>query len=55
MGVQSAPAGDIEKKQEYMRTVFAACGENSYIELPLRANWGDIICIWDRACISMPT
>lgn len=32
--------GDIEKKQEYMRTVFAECGENSYIELPLRANWG---------------
>lgn len=23
-----------------MRTVFAECGENSYIELPLRANWG---------------
>ena len=31
---------DYEKKQEYMHAVFAACGEDSYIELPLRANWG---------------
>ena len=31
---------DYEKKQEYMREVFAECGENCYIELPLRANWG---------------
>ena len=31
---------DFEKKQQYMREVFAACGEDCYIELPLRANWG---------------
>lgn len=29
-----------EKKQKYMREVFASCGENCYIELPFRANWG---------------
>ena len=32
--------GDFEKKQQYMREVFAECGENCYIELPFRANWG---------------
>ena len=31
---------DIEKKQQYMHEVFAECGDNCYIELPLRANWG---------------
>lgn len=31
---------DYEEKQQYMREVFAECGENCYIELPLRANWG---------------
>ena len=31
---------DYEKKQQYMQEVFAECGENCYIELPLRANWG---------------
>lgn len=31
---------DYEKKQAYMKEVFAECGENCYIELPLRANWG---------------
>ena len=31
---------DYEKKQRYMKDVFAECGENCYIELPLRANWG---------------
>ena len=31
---------DYEKKQQYMREVFAACGKDCYIELPLRANWG---------------
>ena len=31
---------DYEKKQQYMKEVFAECGENCYIELPLRANWG---------------
>lgn len=29
-----------EEKQKYMREVFAACGENCYIELPFHANWG---------------
>lgn len=33
-------ASDIEKKQQYMHEVFAECGENNYIELPFRANWG---------------
>ena len=31
---------DAELKQKYMKEVFAECGENCYIELPLRANWG---------------
>ena len=31
---------DYEKKQRYMKDIFAECGENCYIELPLRANWG---------------
>ncbi len=31
--------GDYEKKQKYMREVFAECGDDSYIELPFRANW----------------
>ena len=31
---------DYEQKQRYMREVFAECGENCYIELPFRANWG---------------
>ena len=31
---------DFEKKEQYMREVFAECGDNCYIELPLRANWG---------------
>lgn len=29
-----------EEKQKYMLEVFASCGDNCYIELPLRANWG---------------
>lgn len=29
-----------DEKEKYMREVFAECGENCYIELPLRANWG---------------
>ena len=36
---QLKPA-DHEKKQAYMKEVFAACGEGCYIELPFRANWG---------------
>ncbi|RKM59282.1 sugar O-acetyltransferase [Butyrivibrio sp. CB08] len=31
---------DIEGKEKYMKEVFAECGDNCYIELPLRANWG---------------
>ena len=31
---------DYEKKQRYMKDVFAECGENCYIELPFYANWG---------------
>lgn len=30
----------LEEKQEYMKRVFAKCGDNCYIELPFRANWG---------------
>ena len=31
---------DYERKQAYMKEVFAECGEDCYIELPFRANWG---------------
>ena len=31
---------DIDKKEKYMKEVFAECGDNCYIELPFRANWG---------------
>ena len=31
---------DYNKKAEYMKKVFAECGDNCYIELPFRANWG---------------
>ena len=31
---------DYDKKERYMREVFAACGDNCYIELPFHANWG---------------
>ena len=31
---------ELEAKQRYMREVFAECGDNCYIELPLHANWG---------------
>ena len=31
---------DFEKKEAYMREVFAECGKNCYIELPFHANWG---------------
>ncbi len=30
----------MKEKEEYMKKVFAECGENCYIELPFRANWG---------------
>ena len=29
-----------EEKQQYMHEVFASCGVNCYIELPMYANWG---------------
>lgn len=31
---------DLEAKTAYMKAVFAECGDNNYIELPFRANWG---------------
>ena len=31
---------EYEEKRKYMHEVFASCGENCYIELPFRANWG---------------
>ncbi|MBQ9306516.1 MAG: sugar O-acetyltransferase [Clostridia bacterium] len=31
---------EFDRKQAYMHEVFAECGDNCYIELPLRANWG---------------
>ena len=31
---------EYKEKQKYMHEVFASCGENCYIELPFRANWG---------------
>lgn len=31
---------EYDKKQKYMKDVFAECGENCYIELPFHANWG---------------
>ena len=31
---------DIDKKMQYMKEVFAECGEGNYIELPFHANWG---------------
>ena len=31
---------DNDKKQAYMKEVFAECGEGCYIELPFRASWG---------------
>ncbi len=31
---------DYDRKQAYMKEVFAECGDGCYIELPFRANWG---------------
>ena len=28
------------EKMKYMKEMFAECGDNSYVELPFRANWG---------------
>ena len=37
---------DIDAKTEYMKSVFAECGEDNYIELPFRANWGGYHTHW---------
>ena len=29
-----------KEKEEYMKNIFASCGDNCYIELPFYANWG---------------
>lgn len=31
---------DFDKKTQYMKEVFAECGNNNCIETPFRANWG---------------
>lgn len=31
---------EYDKKQKYMKEIFAECGDNCYIELPFNANWG---------------
>ena len=31
---------DLDKREKYMKEVFASCGDNSYIEIPFYANWG---------------
>lgn len=31
---------DITEKNNYMKEIFAECGDNNYIELPFHANWG---------------
>lgn len=31
---------EYDKKMQYMKEVFAECGEGNYIELPFHANWG---------------
>ena len=30
----------IAEKRAYMKEIFAECGENCYVEMPFRANWG---------------
>ena len=30
----------VSGKERYIKEMFAECGENCYIELPFRANWG---------------
>mgnify|MGYP003293078866 FL=1 len=30
----------LSEKMKYMKEMFAECGDNCYIELPFRANWG---------------
>ena len=31
---------DFKAKEKYLKEVFAECGDNCYIEIPFRANWG---------------
>ena len=31
---------EYDKKQKYMKELFAECGDNCYIEIPFHANWG---------------
>ena len=31
---------DYKKKEQFMKELFAECGEGTYIELPFHANWG---------------
>ena len=31
---------EYDKKQSYMKEIFAECGDSCYIELPFHANWG---------------
>lgn len=31
---------EYDKKEKYMKEIFAECGDNCYIELPFHANWG---------------
>ena len=38
--INQLKTSDYDKKQAYMKEVFAECGEGCYIELPFRANWG---------------
>ena len=39
-GFNQLKPSEYDKKQRYMKEVFAECGENCYIELPFHANWG---------------
>ncbi len=36
----NAAPSDFDKKQKYMKEVFAECGNDCYMELPFYANWG---------------
>lgn len=39
------------EKERYMKEMFAECGENCYIELPFRANWGGKMFISETVCM----
>lgn len=36
----SLKPSQLKEKEAYLKEVFAECGDNCYIELPFRANWG---------------